>query len=1496
MQEDELCDVYNIAKKKCPIEFVAPVNGIYTFETFGSVKNEFVNDSAEVMYKADGINQKLVVELKKGEVFVFDTENVSNKNGVYQIKVEFTPTEIMMGETKAVSVKAGETEYVAFYNDNGVGFNYSIEKGEYMVTVMLNNRTNILNNLSFENKTQCAIAEGAKGKYLISINNYSNSDAVVDVLITTTLTITSGQADEKSLGHKVLYQIEPLTATGIYNVETTSSAPIKLNLFDENYKLVKASEICSSPTIQSILEESKPYYILIESANVDNVDVALSLNTNVTKLVLGQNKINKEYSSMTYELQLFDSAEVLLNSSDSLIELTMYDSEWNLIDQQNGKYAIDSKNLYYVVARGDLNEFSISVSIEYTENLSGYFGNNGYRYIKFIPNKSDFYNISGVEEYNWFDNLLRPYSGKLYAGDSYYLKIDGISNAAYDINITRNAVAINLRSNMSLTSGLYSIEIMEIGIYTISTTKANNVIAIYDIIDSKNNTISSNISVGERYNQHFDVGMYFIEIISEDSIGVLINKLNADNSNLNNTLINGIEHAVIFNINTDNNFEFTAPSTGEYYFKIAYASTSVSFDIMVADSNLKRIDIEELQLKSFANDTLNKRYGLKMYLDANITYYINIYYNQANAGSMSAEVLMSLPSIIKDVYLCATDFADDITIIKDRYALSNISVSMGRSYEISTPNADKVKWQISSSTREGVCSISGNKLIINLNSIFENLSIGLVFIDDKDEMLTVNLTVKFPYYAKPYYDSNKWEYGIEVIDRTGNLQDSSSFKKMNVNIGNQSKTSEDRTYCILPLIISNKNILSFSMTINSEVTMIANGREYTISAPQVSAQHYMVTLDSVGSVLQGSGSIIVDARVASSGNKEISVPTDIKSMILVGNRNQISNVKFKFQVNAEFTLLLFDYSVKVDGGAGIDLYSVDNSKLILAGENRITGYSSNYLLRAKNVEFIGDGKLDVIGDNGVNGNNGSNLGANGSSTGSDGANGGDGTSGTNGTGALYCSSVAKSGSAVIKLQGGNGGNGGDGRNGGNGGNGGSGGNGGDRGVGCSLEISISGITVLNGYAGCGGNGGFGGNGGMGANSKSSSDKLTKSSIGGNGGNGGNAGKCGSGDHVCKKPIGGFGGNGGAGGAGNYYISSPPGALTITYIYEEACIGGNGGNGGKGYIGGNGGKGGNGGNGSKGGNAIMFTAADDGRPGARGGNGGKGGNYTSSSGKAGEGGLGGIGGTGGKGGDKFAAFKAGKPGEDGKDGDKGADGTYDNPSSGGLCIALGTLITLADGRQVPVESLIGNEMLLVWNLFTGKFDVAPILFIDNDPAKEYEVINLYFSDGTSVKVIDEHGFWDYDLNKYVFLRKDASQYIGHWFNKQTTGANGNLVNARVQLVKVVVQTEYTSAWSPVTYGHLCYYVNGMLSMPGATTGLINIFDVDPKTMKIDEAKYLADIEEYGLFTFEEFASICSISEEVFEAFGGKYLKVAIGKGLTSIEELETLIARYSQFWE
>jgi len=235
--------------------------------------------------------------------------------------------------------------------------------------------------------------------------------------------------------------------------------------------------------------------------------------------------------------------------------------------------------------------------------------------------------------------------------------------------------------------------------------------------------------------------------------------------------------------------------------------------------------------------------------------------------------------------------------------------------------------------------------------------------------------------------------------------------------------------------------------------------------------------------------------------------------------------------------------------------------------------------------------------------------------------------------------------------------------------------------------------------------------------------------------------------------------------------------------------------------------------------------------------------------------------------------------------------WDTPS----CVSEGTLITLANGSQIAVEDLTGEELLLVWNMLTGQFDSAPILFIDSDPYAQYEIIHLYFSDGSEVKVIYEHGFWDIDLSEYVFLKNDAAQYIGHWFNKQTDDGDDGMIWTTVQLLDVEVYNEYTTAWSPVTFGHLCYYVNGMLSMPGATEGLINIFEVDADTMQYDATSFASDIATYGLFTYDEFAYILPIPEIIFEAFNGQYLKIAMGKGLIDWERLVGLVEHYARFF-
>lgn len=229
------------------------------------------------------------------------------------------------------------------------------------------------------------------------------------------------------------------------------------------------------------------------------------------------------------------------------------------------------------------------------------------------------------------------------------------------------------------------------------------------------------------------------------------------------------------------------------------------------------------------------------------------------------------------------------------------------------------------------------------------------------------------------------------------------------------------------------------------------------------------------------------------------------------------------------------------------------------------------------------------------------------------------------------------------------------------------------------------------------------------------------------------------------------------------------------------------------------------------------------------------------------------------------------------------------SSGGNCVTEGTLITLADGSKKPVEELNGDEMLLVWNFETGTYDSAPIMFVDSDPQDDYEVIKLTFSDETEVDVVTEHGFFDKELNRFVYLDENAGNYIGHSFVKQ----DGNNYET-VTLIDVTITNESVRTYSPVTYGALCYYVNDMLSMPGGIDGLINIFDVDDETMQYNAASMQEDIETYGLLTYEELSEYIDVSEEMFNGVNGQYLKIAIGKGLITMEQLQALAERYGSF--
>ena len=220
-----------------------------------------------------------------------------------------------------------------------------------------------------------------------------------------------------------------------------------------------------------------------------------------------------------------------------------------------------------------------------------------------------------------------------------------------------------------------------------------------------------------------------------------------------------------------------------------------------------------------------------------------------------------------------------------------------------------------------------------------------------------------------------------------------------------------------------------------------------------------------------------------------------------------------------------------------------------------------------------------------------------------------------------------------------------------------------------------------------------------------------------------------------------------------------------------------------------------------------------------------------------------------------------------------------------CFTSDTLVTLADGTQKRIDEVAYTDELLVWNFYTGEYDAMPSSIIKDYGYDNHTIVTLNFDDGTSVNTINGHGFFDQAANEYVILDEyNVEDYIGHSFLKQDNDGY-----KAVTLTDYQIKTEYVECWSVLTAEHYNCLINGLFSLTpaagGNTPDYLMPFALD-ENMKYDEAKMQADIEKYGLYTYEDFAPY--ITYEQFEALGLDIFKVSVGKGYITWDSILMLL--------
>lgn len=222
-----------------------------------------------------------------------------------------------------------------------------------------------------------------------------------------------------------------------------------------------------------------------------------------------------------------------------------------------------------------------------------------------------------------------------------------------------------------------------------------------------------------------------------------------------------------------------------------------------------------------------------------------------------------------------------------------------------------------------------------------------------------------------------------------------------------------------------------------------------------------------------------------------------------------------------------------------------------------------------------------------------------------------------------------------------------------------------------------------------------------------------------------------------------------------------------------------------------------------------------------------------------------------------------------------------------CFATGTLITLADGSQKKIEDITFGDKILAWDFFTGTYVEKEISLLVYHGDDTYVIANTVYSDGTVLRTIAEHGVFDYDLNKFVYITAaNCTDYIGHRFVKYNSNGSYDIVT----MTDAYVTTEVTGAYSISSAGTSNAIAEGLLTV-APPEDFYNWIEMDGK-LHYDVEQFNADVEKYGLYDYEVFSDY--VTYEQFVAFNGAYLKIPVEKGLFTFDYIIDLINLYSQW--
>ena len=218
-----------------------------------------------------------------------------------------------------------------------------------------------------------------------------------------------------------------------------------------------------------------------------------------------------------------------------------------------------------------------------------------------------------------------------------------------------------------------------------------------------------------------------------------------------------------------------------------------------------------------------------------------------------------------------------------------------------------------------------------------------------------------------------------------------------------------------------------------------------------------------------------------------------------------------------------------------------------------------------------------------------------------------------------------------------------------------------------------------------------------------------------------------------------------------------------------------------------------------------------------------------------------------------------------------------------CVAPGTLITMADGTLRAVEEITLGDMVMTWNFFTGQYEAKPVIALEVMRDRTVNVITVVLENGKTIDIISYQSFFDFDTKEYFMM--NGENYLSHIGRNIAIMAEDGLEYSKI--VDIYLTKETTNTYEIITANNFNFIANGILTVEPFIFN-INFFTIN-EDMKYDSEEIANDIQTYGLFDYSEFAEY--FTEEEFNAFNGQYFKIAIAKGLTTLEHIFEALSIY-----